>query len=184
MSFVRLRHVDRFTDRHGRVRYYFRRGRGKRIALPGRPGGDEFMRAYQAALEGDELPTALKMRGALGTFDRLVQDYYGSPGYLRMATSTRRSYQLVIDRLLRDEKIGHRLVAQMTRQHIQQIVGRRAATPGAAHDLLKKIKILMHFAIDNGWRKDDPSVRLKISHLASSTRGPTRRSSGSSSGGR
>jgi len=161
MSFVRLRHVDRFTDRHGRVRYYFRRGRGKRIALPGRPGGDEFMRAYQAALEGDELPTALKMRGALGTFDRLVQDYYGSPGYLRMATSTRRSYQLVIDRLLRDEKIGHRLVAQMTRQHIQQIVGRRAATPGAAHDLLKKIKILMHFAIDNGWRKDDPSVRLK-----------------------
>jgi len=34
MSLVHLRHVDRFTDRHGRVRYYFRRGRGKRIALP------------------------------------------------------------------------------------------------------------------------------------------------------
>jgi hypothetical protein len=39
MSFVHLRHVDRFTDRHGRVRYYFRRGRMDR--LPGRLGGDE-----------------------------------------------------------------------------------------------------------------------------------------------
>ncbi len=34
-------------------------------------------------------------------------------------------------------------------------------TPGAANDLLKKIRILVHFAIDNGWRTDDPTLRLK-----------------------
>lgn len=49
----------------------------------------------------------------------------------------------------------------MTRQHVQQIVGRRAATPAAANDVLKKLRILIHFAIDNGWRKDDPTVRIK-----------------------
>ena len=42
----------------------------------------------------------------------------------------------------------------MTRQHVQNMVAKRAATPGAANDLLKKIKILVRFAIDNGrkWR--------------------------------
>lgn len=42
MSTVRLRHVDRFTARHGRVRNYFRRGKGKRMVLPGRPGTEDF----------------------------------------------------------------------------------------------------------------------------------------------
>jgi integrase len=161
MNFVRLKHVDRFPDRHGRVRYYFRRGKGRRIVLPGRPGTEEFMRAYQAALNGDEPPTPQKVRGAPRTFDRLVQDYFASTDYLHLAPSTRRAYQLVIERVLREEKIGHRVVEQMTRQHVQLIVGRRASTPGAANDVLKKLKILIHFAMKNGWRSDDPTFRIK-----------------------
>ncbi len=59
----------------------------------------------------------------------------------------------------------------MTRQHVQKIVARRAATPGAANNLLKKLRVLLHFAIDNGWRTDDPTIRIKkfaearVSHL-------------------
>jgi integrase len=161
MTTVRLKHLDTFKDRHGRMRYYFRRGKGKRFKLPGRPGMDEFMRAYQAALEGNEPAAAPKVRGAPGTFDRLVQDYFNSTDYQALASRTRHVYRLVIDRLLRDEKIGHRLVSQMTRQHAQQIVARRAETPGAANDVLKKLRILLHYAIDNGWRTDDPTLRIK-----------------------
>jgi len=29
---IKLRHVERFKDRHGRIRWYFRRGEGARIA--------------------------------------------------------------------------------------------------------------------------------------------------------
>jgi integrase len=161
MNFVRLKHIDRFVDRHGRVRYYFRRGKGKRTPLPGRAGSDEFMLAYQAALAGGVALMPKALRGAPGTFDRLVQQYFTSPSYLTLSPSSQRPYRLVIERLLRDEKIGHRLVSQMTREHVQQIVGRRAATPGAANDVLKKLRILLHFAIDNGWRKDDPTLRIK-----------------------
>jgi integrase len=161
MSVVHLKHVDRFLDRHGRLRHYFRRGKGPRKLLPGRAGSDEFMAAYQAALSGEDLPRTPRLRGAPGTFDRLVQDYFASADYLALAPRTQHVYRLVIERLLRDEKIGHRLVAQMTRQHVQQIIGRRAATPGAANDVRKKLKILLHFAIDNGWRKDDPTLRIK-----------------------
>jgi integrase len=161
MSVVRLKHVDRLTDRHGRVRYYFRKGKGKRIALVGKPGSEAFMVSYQTAVAGGDVCKPAAQRGAHGTFDRLVQDYFGSTAFLSLSPASQRPYRLVIERLVRDEKIGHRLVRQMTRQHVEQMIGRRAATPGAANDLLKKLKILMHFAIDHGWRKDDPTVRIK-----------------------
>ena len=161
MTLVKLRYVDRFKDRQGQWRYYFRRGKGARIALQGKAGTPEFMAAYQGALELSEHKAEPKLRGASGTFDRLVQDYYVSPDYLRLTEHTRHVYRLVIERLLRDENIGHRLVKQMTRKHVVQMVGKRSATPGAANDVLKKIKILMHFAVDNGWRRDDPTVRIK-----------------------
>jgi len=161
MSVVKLKYVDRFKDRHGRTRHYFRRGKGVRIMLPGQPGAEAFMLAYQAALAGEEVCKPVAQRGDPGTFERLVQDYYASADYLGLKATTQHVYRLMIDRLVRDEKIGHRLVAQMTRQHVQQIVGRRAATPAAANNFLKKLKILLHFAIDNGWRKDDPTLRIK-----------------------
>jgi hypothetical protein len=52
--------------------------------------------------------------GDPGTFDRLVQDYSASPDFLRSVPRTQRAYRLVIERLLWDEKIGHRLVSLMT----------------------------------------------------------------------
>lgn len=41
------------------------------------------------------------------------------------------------------------------------MIAKRATTPGAADQLLKKLKVLLHFAIDNGWRTDDPTLRIK-----------------------
>jgi integrase len=46
-------------------------------------------------------------------------------------------------------------------KHISAIVARRKSTPGAANDVLKKLRILLRFAIDNGMRKDDPTLRVK-----------------------
>lgn len=79
MTLIKLKYIDRFVDRHGRERYYFRRDRGPRIALSGRPGSPEFMAAYERATIGETVDKAPKQRGAPGTFDRLVQDYFASP---------------------------------------------------------------------------------------------------------
>jgi hypothetical protein len=59
---IRLKYIHAFRDRAGRMRYYFRR-LGKRTALPGLPGSDEFMRAYSTLLSapskvGPERPVA------------------------------------------------------------------------------------------------------------------------------
>lgn len=163
MTHLKLKRVDRFVDRHAHVRHYFRRNRGARILLPGEPGSQEFRVAYEAALGGTDAPATPKrrQRGAPGTFDALVQLYLDGSNFARLAPSTRNAYRLVIERFMRDEGIGHRLVAQMTREHVSRMVAKRSATPGAANDVLKKIRTLVRFAIDNGWRQDDPTLRIK-----------------------
>ena len=53
MANIRLRYVNRYVDRHGKPRHYFRKPGCKPVALPGLPGSDEFMAAYGAALAAD-----------------------------------------------------------------------------------------------------------------------------------
>jgi hypothetical protein len=59
---IKLRHVDSFRDRHGTERWYFRRGHGGRVPLPGTPGSAEFAVAYDAALKEGGLPPRPELR--------------------------------------------------------------------------------------------------------------------------
>ena len=58
MTRIKLTYVDSFTDRNGHMRYYFRRGKGPRISLPGLPGSNEFMVAYPDSIGGECRPSA------------------------------------------------------------------------------------------------------------------------------
>jgi len=51
MTGLMLKHIDRFTDRHGKPRIYYRCGKGRRVRLHGEPGSPEFMEAYRRAAE-------------------------------------------------------------------------------------------------------------------------------------
>jgi enterobacteria phage integrase len=100
-----------------------------------------------------------KVRGEPGTFSRLAAQYFVSPDFLRLRTRTQHVYRLVIDRFLTEH--GHRRVAEMRRDDVKKIMALKAATPGSANDLLKKIRTLIKFAVDAGWRSDDPTLRIK-----------------------
>ena len=53
MARIKLKYVNAFANRrrkNERVRYYFRRRGFKAIPLPGLPGSEEFMTAYQMVL--------------------------------------------------------------------------------------------------------------------------------------
>jgi hypothetical protein len=52
---IRLKYVNSFANpdrKNGAVRHYFRKRGMKDIPLPGVPGSEEFMAAYQMALAG------------------------------------------------------------------------------------------------------------------------------------
>jgi hypothetical protein len=75
----------------GGTRYDFRKGKGKRTSLPGKPGVCEFMFAYLAAVGDATTSMKAQSRGAPGTFDGLVQHYYASTNYFRMTRLTQRN---------------------------------------------------------------------------------------------
>jgi hypothetical protein len=147
------------VDRHGHPRHYFRRPGRKRIPLPGLLGSAEFMAAYNAALAEDTPISKPTSRGQPGTFNRLAAQYFASPDFFRLRPRSQHVYRLVIERFLAEH--GHRKVDEMRREDVKKIMGLKSATPGSANDLLKKIRTLIKFAIDAGWRADDPTLRIK-----------------------
>jgi integrase len=158
MSKISLAYVHCFKDRHGHLRHYFRRQGYPRIALPGRPGSTEFMAAYQAALDSRALPVGAG-RAAPGSFDALVGKYYASPEFCQLAPITQATYRNRIEQLRAAH--GSKPVLGLRREHVRAIMAAKMDTPAMANGLLKVLRILMRFALDEGWRHDDPTLRVK-----------------------
>ena len=153
--------VECWRDRHGKVRVYFRRGKGRRIALPATIGSDEFDAAYQAALAGQlVLSRGKHARPASGSIGALVVSYMRSSAYLGLRDTTRVAYSSPIETLR--TKHGHRSVVGLTRQRIASgILQPYADRPGAALSILKILRVLIRHAIDIGWLDHDPSLGIK-----------------------
>jgi integrase len=160
MAILKLRHVDHFRDRHGTVRYYFRRTGGPRTALPGQPGSEEFMTAYAAALANSAPPKPLPMtRAPRDSFNWLIHSYYTTTEFKRLRASTKAVYRGAIERFA--SKYGALPVAKMRRQDVQAILSTMSATPAAANMTLKMIRVLMRRAFDLGLRETDPTLKLR-----------------------
>ena len=155
---VTLKYVQRFEDRHGRVRYYYRREGYPRVPLPN-PTDPSFMLDYMKASGAEMLPAASRnLTPKAGTISALVEAYYGSIEFLRNKKSSNEVTRRYLDRFAKEH--GHRMAAEMTREHVTKIIARMADTPGAANNMLKKIRALMGWAILNKWRADDPTAKL------------------------
>jgi integrase len=161
---MRLRFVHQWVDRrHGNAvaRYYFRRRGQKHVALPGLPGSAEFMSAYQAAFAGQPSPRPAigASRTKEGSIAALVVAYLCSPQFLALAPATQQTYRLILERFRTEH--GAKPVAMLTRQHINAILAQRIGTPAAANHWLLMVKTLMTFAVEEGFRKDDPATAVK-----------------------
>jgi hypothetical protein len=80
MILRRLRYVQKFKDRHGKLRYYLRRPGCKPIALPDEndPGSDE---AYRTAL-AQAAPASKPNRFHPKSIEALARSYYASAHFL------------------------------------------------------------------------------------------------------
>jgi enterobacteria phage integrase len=155
---IRLKYVHAFRDRFGRMRYYFRRY-GKRTALPSLPGSSEFMAAYAAQLNETSKHVELRPKPVRGTFSALAILYFSSPQYQTLSATSRSNYRRVIDGFLKQH--GHRQVDQMTREHVDIIIGKMANKPGAGIILLKRLRTLVRYAMALGWTDRDPTAGVK-----------------------
>jgi integrase len=176
MTRVRLKYINRFLDRHGKVRHYFRRRGAKQIPLPGLPGSPEFMRAYEAAVAAD---TAVSIeigatRTIAGTVSALVASYLdcsptSSSPFRTLAAETQRTRRNILDgfreahgdkRLYRVESTGKRVML-LTREHMQRIVNEKSGTPFAQRNFLNTMRAMFAWAVAEGGMPDDPTIGVK-----------------------
>src|SRR4249920_213794 len=159
MTRIRLQFVHEYLDRHGKLRRYFRRPGFKRLALPGIPGIDEFMTAYQEALAG-QVPRIEIGAGRTkpGSIDALIASYLVSDTFTKaFASETQRMRRNILDRLR--TKHGGKMVATLEHRHIVTMLEKKK--PYAQKNWLKTIRGLMLYAIKENYRADDPTAGVR-----------------------
>jgi integrase len=166
MTMLRLAYVQRFRDRHGSVRHYFRRPGHRLAPLPGLPGSDEFNAAYSAALAASEpVGTIGASRTKAGTVAALVAAYYGSTAFTELSAETQRSRRYVLERFRIEH--GDKRIALMQRDNIVRGLD-RIGKPHAKRNWLKAIRGLMAYAVAINMRADDPTAGMKLTKVKDS----------------
>ena len=160
MARIKLLYVNEFIDRHGKVRYYFRRPSSRSVKLPGLPGSIEFMDAYQAALATVAPPPSSPKHVIRGSLADLVAGYYRSVAFANLSPSSQQLYRIALKPVL--EAHGHRLAREMpktsARNIIEAIGARRPGMANLTRDVLSKVMV---YAIATGVRSDNPFSGLE-----------------------
>jgi integrase len=158
MTKIRLRFIQQYVDRHGKLRYYFRRG-NQRGPLPGLLGSDEFMRAYGNYLGTEAIPTKTVLTTDR-TFGRLVLNFYASRAFKDVKASSQKTYRNVLEPLAKVH--GHRAVADLNRKQAEKLLHDIGLKKPAMANLTKSVlKLLFEIAIKEEWREDNPFVGIE-----------------------
>jgi integrase len=158
MTKIRLRFVQSFAVR-GNPYYYFRKPGCARVKLPGLPGSEAFMAAYQAALTASSPPTDIgAQRNAPGTVAALVALYANSSQFKHeIAAETRRTMWAILQRF-RDEH-GSKRVAMLRREHVLALLNGRP--PFAKRNWLRALRPLLDFAVSINMITGNPTKDIK-----------------------
>jgi integrase len=154
-----LKYVNAFRDRHGKMRHVFRRRGFKKVPLPGLPGSEEFMAAYQAALAGVESKLEIgASRTKPGTVNAAIAGYYTSTVFQEMSAGSKKQYRSILERFrnLHGDKRLHLL----EQKHIVKLLGDRR--PHARANWLATLRGLLTFAVAQGFIKENPATAIKL----------------------
>lgn len=164
MTMIRLPYIKAYADRQGKMRYYYRRPGAPTVALPGKPGSREFRTAYDAAEAAAPREIGAE-RTKPGSFSALIVLYYRSGGYKDLADITRKTYRNDIERFR--AKHGEMSVSALERKHVTAMLDAVAVQGKSTKSLRRILGVLLTFAHERGWRKDNPMVGMRRPRKAS-----------------
>jgi hypothetical protein len=84
-----------------------------------------------------------------GSLGRLVSEYLKSGEYVQLKPRTQAEYKRVLESLQPEH--GHKTVGNLRRRHIRKMRDAKAETPGAANTIVRMLKLLLSFAVDEEW---------------------------------
>lgn len=157
--------VTAYPDRHGRIRYRFRRKGLPSRELPGLPGSSEFAAAYAEASAGVRRPSSPQgmptLRDAWVEIQRTHEWRSLRPSSAYQQTGVAERFLSSPIATGASRLYGGTPVAEITRADVKRIIGTYAATPHAGHAVLKFLRKACLVALDLGWIDHDPTYRVE-----------------------
>ena len=158
MAKLKLKYVNEYIDRTGKLRRYFRKN-GKQLGpLPGDVGSEEFISAYAAYLA--EKPAIATKPMHVDSLAKLIIDFYGSRFFTDRKPSTRQLYRYALEPLAKEH--GHRSATLMTAEHAEKIINNIGEKrPGMGNLTRAVLRRVMQFAVKEKRRKDNPMLGVE-----------------------
>ena len=156
--------LHREITRHKRPVWYFRRGKGKRVRIPGEFGSIEFNAAYDAALNGAR---PARIGHAHGTFAWALRQYRQSQAWGALSPATQRQRDNIFKNV--EKAAGHTKLKDWARSDIVAGRDKRAATPAAAGMFVKALRGFFAWALEAGLVSSNPTEGVKV--VAAATEG-------------
>lgn len=153
---IDLKYVQRFRDRHGKLRHYARAPGCKRVALPGLPGSREFMEAYAEAIR---TPRSFGTAPARGSLSAVLAAFYLSPDWIDLNPATQKTYRNLLERVR--AQLGDKPAAAFDEARVRAILDRFADRPSARHNMRKALRKAFSFAVARKMMRRDPTDDVK-----------------------
>jgi integrase len=145
--------VSRERSRHGKVAFYFRRGKGPRTRLPD-IGASDFDAKYLAALNAAE-PQKPRVTG-VNSLEWLIKRYRETTAYLGLSYATRRQRDNIFKGVV--ASAGTSAYKSITRKTMMDGRERRASTPAQARNFLDAMRGLFRWALASELVSVDPTA--------------------------
>lgn len=155
---VEYAYLYKDRDRHGNVRYYFRRG-GKKTRIRARPGTLEFQTEYDRLLESGASST-LETKGRetpkVGTYRWLCEQYLRSTDFGQLDPKTQHVRRQVLEHTWAEpigpgakEIFADFPINRMSTKAVRVLRDRKRGFPEAANVRVKAIRRLFRWALDD-----------------------------------
>ncbi|MFM9850160.1 MAG: tyrosine-type recombinase/integrase [Hyphomicrobiaceae bacterium] len=176
---VRFPFVVEDVDRHGNVRYYFRRKGFPKVRIRALPGTQEFSEAYHRLSDQSEagtLPQPDDDTVRPGTFRWLCVQYFSSSDFARLDPRTQRVRRSILEHMLaepavpgEEEIFANFPIHRMSGKAIRVLRDRKKDLPGAADNRVQAAKHLFKWAMRHELVTSNPA--RDVEYVAPATDG-------------
>jgi integrase len=160
-----IKHLNVVKGRDNVLRFYYRRRGFASAPLRGPLGSAEFWADYNAASTASKTIEIGAARIAPGSLGHVIGLYLGQTIFGTLAKETQRSRGNIFEGLR--NRHGKEDFAAIKKKHVQAMIDAKVDTPSAARNLLAALSLLMKFGIDQGLRKDNPTIGVKRAPITS-----------------
>lgn len=158
MTLIRLKYITSDVDRHGNVRRYYRKGKGRKVRLLGVPGSEEFMKAYHDAAKGEAPVAKVARKTAPESFEHLCNAFYRSAKFQALDAIGQRNRKAILNRFCAAH--GEKPYKLMEARHIRGFRDKLSDKPGSATNFIKAMRHIFAFALEENLVDRNPAAAV------------------------